>query len=167
MGVFKSERRLRANPSMIPGIAEAVKADFKRDGFAVQVINLVSGGVDISLAKGGAFKAILGMKSALKITMFPKGDAIELKAGVGVFGQQAVPTVISVLFFWPVLIAQVWGLVKQSGLDDRAIAVAERYVDEHGVASSAAGSVSGFCTACGQALPGGAKFCSNCGGRVC
>ena len=168
MGVFKSEKFFQASPDLIPGIAGAIEADFKLDGFKVQVVNLVSGGADISLSKGGVFKAIVGMKSALKITMFPQKDGFELKAGVGIFGQQAIPSFLTWFVAWPVLITQIWGMVRQAKLDDRAIAVAERYVKEHAGNSSTpeALPVSGFCTICGKPLPAGAKFCPNCGGMA-
>ena len=168
MGVFKSEKFFQASPELIPGIAGAIEADFKRDGFKVQVVNLVSGGADISLAKGGTFKAIVGLKSALKITMFPKDDGFELEAGVGIFGQQAIPSLLTWFIAWPVLIAQIWGMVRQAKLDDRAVAIAERYIAEHAGNSPAAGALpsSDFCTACGKPLPARAKFCPNCGGMA-
>lgn len=33
---------------------------------------------------------------------------------------------ISMFFFWPVLLTQIWCLLQQSSLDDRALAAAER-----------------------------------------
>ncbi|MCS2523166.1 hypothetical protein NXV02_03315 [Bacteroides ovatus] len=68
--------------------------------FEVQIDNLLSGGVDISISKGGLFKAVLGLKSALKVSLIPKDNAIAFEAGIGIFGQQAIPTIISMLFFW-------------------------------------------------------------------
>ena len=71
------------------------------------------------------FKAVLGLKSALKVSLIPKDNAIAFEAGIGIFGQQAIPTIISMLFFWPVLITQIWGIVQQSKLDDKALEIAE------------------------------------------
>ena len=166
MGVFKSEKFIAADPSLIPEIAEAIARDFRRDQFDVHVINLVSGGADISLSKGGMFKAVAGMKSALKITMFPMDGGIDFKAGVGIFGQQAIPSLISLFVAWPVIITQIWGLTRQAKLDDRAVAIAERYVVEHRQPRLESEASAGFCTACGKALPGGAKFCPACGAAV-
>ncbi len=172
MGAFNTETILNGNPSLIPAIADRICQVFAVDGYEINRENLLSGGVDISVTKGGMFKAILGMKTALKITLVPQNESIGFEAGVGIFGQQALPTVISMLFFWPVLLTQIWGLVQQSNLDDRALAAARAVISENGgntysnVSASTLSPVSGsvkFCTNCGSKLVGNARFCSNCG----
>lgn len=125
MGTFTSEKILYGNPKYIPVMGERICQEFARDGFETNMEDMAGGGVDISLAKGGKFKAALGMKSALKVTIAPRNGTIHIKAGVGIFGQQLLPSAITVLVFWPVIVAQVWGMVQQSKLDDRAIALAE------------------------------------------
>lgn len=140
---------------------------------AVNVDTLMSGGKDISITKGNLFKAVLGMRFALKVTLIPQESGVLFNANVGIYGQQAIPTVISMLFFWPVLITQIWGLVEQSSLDDRALALAEQAI-AGGVTSSASTSsftstFTGnhkFCTNCGAKLEGASKFCSNCGTKL-
>jgi len=52
-------------------------------------------------------------------------------AGVGIFGQQAIPTAITLLVFWPVIIAQVWNMAKEADLDDEALDVAEESLKAH------------------------------------
>jgi len=52
-------------------------------------------------------------------------------AGVGIFGQQAIPTAITVLVFWPVIIAQVWNMAQESNLDEEALRVAEESLKSH------------------------------------
>ena len=109
MGTFATKKILPGNPSLIPAIAEQIRTEFMAEQFEVQIDNLLSGGVDISISKGNLFKAVLGLKSALKVSLIPKDNAIAFEAGIGIFGQQAIPTIISMLFFWPVLITQIWG----------------------------------------------------------
>ena len=111
MGTFATKKILPGNPSLIPAIAEQIRTEFMAEQFEVQIDNLLSGGVDISISKGNLFKAVLGLKSALKVSLIPKDNAIAFEAGIGIFGQQAIPTIISMLFFWPVLITQIWGMV--------------------------------------------------------
>lgn len=176
MGAFNTKTILNGNPSLIPAIADRICQVFSLDGYEINRDNLMSGGVDISVTKGGVFKAIVGMKTALKITLVPQGNTISFDAGVGIFGQQALPTVISMLFFWPVLLTQIWGLVQQSHLDDKALATAQAVINENGgntyaYASTHIGSTTPppvpgtakFCTNCGSKLPDNARFCSNCG----
>lgn len=172
MGTYSKTKLLAAHPSQIRTIAEAIQNDFVRDGFEVNVDTLMSGGKDISITKGGLFKAVLGMRSALKVTLMPQTDGVLFDANVGIYGQQAIPTVISMLFFWPVLITQIWGLVEQSKLDDRALEIAERAIasDSSSVTVSSFASITSgtnkFCTHCGSKIDSTAKFCPECGAKV-
>lgn len=171
MGTFNTKATLSGSSDLIPAIADRICTAFAADGYEVNRENLMSGGVDISVTKGGLFKAALGMKTALKITLIPQGnDSIAFDAGVGIFGQQVVPTIIMWFFAWPVLITQIWGMVQQSKLDDKALAIAQSVVAEHGAPyrhgafDRPAGGK--FCTGCGSPLPPGGKFCPNCGAKV-
>ena len=168
MAIFSTEKNLNANPSLIPSIADAIVSEFKKDGFTAKCDNYSGGVYDISLAKGNVFKAVLGMKSALKVTITPNGNGIHIKAGVGIFGQQAIPTAITMFAFWPVLIPQIWGMVKQSQLDDKAIAIAERVVGEGASMSSFQSSTNSsmFCPNCGSKISDNVNFCPNCGGKI-
>ena len=165
MGTFATKKILPGNPSLIPAIAEQIRTEFMAEQFEVQIDNLLSGGVDISISKGNLFKAVLGLKSALKVSLIPKDNAIAFEAGIGIFGQQAIPTIISMLFFWPVLITQIWGMVQQSKLDDKALEIAEVMIRNQSSSTISASNTGGrvFCTNCGHRNIKGAKFCSECG----
>lgn len=167
MPTFNTQKLLPATTSQIPAMAESIRKEFADDGFEVQIEMLMSGGRDISLTKGSLFKAVLGMRSALKITLTPQMDGVFFDARVGIFGQQAIPTVISMFFFWPVLITQIWGLINQSGLDDRSLAAAERGMQSKASSLKSISSSSNvFCTHCGARIEEKARFCSRCGERV-
>lgn len=173
MGTYSKKKLLAAHSSQINSITEAIQNDFVRDGFEVNVDTLMSGGKDISITKGNLFKAVLGMRSALKVTLIPQTEGVLFEANVGIYGQQAIPTVISMLFFWPVLITQIWGLVEQSSLDDRALVVAEQTIAGGATSSASTSSFTStfsgnykFCTNCGAKLDGASKFCSNCGTKL-
>ncbi|MBP3588990.1 MAG: zinc ribbon domain-containing protein, partial [Muribaculaceae bacterium] len=131
MGAFNTKAVLNGNHSLIPAIADRICREFAAEGYEINREDLISGGVDISVTKGGFFKAVLGMKTALKITLVPQDNAIDFEAGVGIFGQQAIPTVIMLFFAWPVLLTQIWGLVQQSSLDDKALAAAQAVIMEN------------------------------------
>ena len=129
MAAFSTKRTLFCSTSLLPDMAGTLQEEFERDGYEVKVTELSTGGYDISITKGGVFKAVLGMKTALKITLTPLSDkSIAFEAGVGIFGQQAIPTIISMFFFWPVLLTQIWGLIQQSNLDDKAAEIVEKVI---------------------------------------
>ena len=109
MGTFKSTKTFFASPEIIPAIVKDITGTFTNEGYQVQAQDLISGGYDISITKGNMFKAVLGMKTALKVHIYPANEQIRVDAGVGIFGQQAVPTLISMFLFWPVLITQISG----------------------------------------------------------
>lgn len=59
--------------------------------------------------------------------MRPTRDGnIAFDAGVSVVRQQLFPTIITMWVFSPVVIAQIWGMIRQSKLDEKALEIAER-----------------------------------------
>lgn len=173
MAVFSKQQLLLASPSQVPQIAENIRLEFEKEGYEVKIDTLMSGGSDISITKGSIFKAVLGMRTALNVTLTPQADGVLFDAGVGIFGQQAIPTVISMFFFWPVLLTQLWGLIQQSSLDDRALAAAEQAIaggtsTAHSASSFASSyaDTPKFCTNCGTKTDGISKFCPECGTKL-
>ena len=165
MATFSTKKILYGSTSLIPTIANRIQEEFQNDGYEVAMDALSSGGYDISITKGGVFKAVLGMKTALKVTLLPQGSNINFEAGVGIWGQQAIPTVISMLFFWPVLITQIWGMVNQSKLDDKALDIAMDvvYTKNNSSTDSATSNDCKFCTSCGTKNAEHANYCCGCG----
>ncbi|MCM1152706.1 MAG: zinc ribbon domain-containing protein [Muribaculum sp.] len=159
---FNKKVTLNANPSLIPIIANKISEEFMMEGYDVQREDLFNGGCDISVTKGGMFKAMLGMRTALKITLLPNGNLIQFEAGAGIFGQQVVPTMIMLFVTWPVVITQIWGLIKQSQLDDKALEIANRIILENQFASQYGGA-SGVSTAVdpASARVSAADFCAS------
>ena len=162
---FSSSRIYLFNPKIIPAVAREVASQLEAEGFTVKCVQSIVGDADISIHKGGIFKAILGMKTALKVHLYKENGYIKADAKVGIFGQQFVPTVISVMIFWPVLITQIWGLIKQSKLDDHVLDLVAASCNRLKAASKEyTGETGGFCPECGAAASG--KFCSSCGEKL-
>ena len=126
MGAFSTKKTLYGATAKIPQVAEKIRQAFVSEGYEVRVEEPATG-EKIYISKGGLFKAALGLRTALEITMKPdKAGNITFEAGISVVKQQLVPTLITMFVFSPVVIAQVWGMVKQSKLDEKALAIAER-----------------------------------------
>lgn len=170
MGAFESTNTFfKTMPDLAP-VAEDVMGHFRDRQFDVKGERRITGDWDISITRGTVFKTVCGLRTALKIELRPEGNQVFAKASVGIFGQQVIPSVISFFLLWPVLLTQIWGLVKQSKLDDEAIRVIGESLDRHAPAGAPATATTGgtgkFCTACGGALPHASAFCPHCGGRV-
>jgi hypothetical protein len=138
MGTFNSTKTFPYSVEDIAPVAQDVMHHFEEQDYEVTETNLPMGGVQVSIRKGGTFKAIIGMKTALNIKIEPVANGTTVDAGVGIFGQQAVPTAITLLVFWPVIIAQVWNMAQESNLDDEALDVAEESLKAHSEAPSGA-----------------------------
>lgn len=165
MAAFNTKKLILAPFSLIPVMGERISQSFVNEGFEMTSSPLSNGGYDVSITKGGMFKAVLGMKTALRVSLTPQGGNVYFDASVGIFGQQAIPTVISMFFFWPVLITQIWGMVEQSNLDDKALAIAEEVARNSSVKTSAS-TTGRFCTNCGTQISMQAKFCPECGAKL-
>jgi hypothetical protein len=122
MGTFNSSKTFPYFVEDVAPVAQEVMDHFEGQDFEVTETNIPS---------GGTFKAIIGMKTALNIKIEPVANGTTVDAGVGIFGQQAIPTAITLLVFWPVLVAQVWNMAQESNLDDEALRVAEESLKAH------------------------------------
>src|ERR671939_2045862 len=131
MGTFNSSKTFPYSVEDVAPVARDVMRHFEQQDFEVTETNIPTGGVQVSIRKGGTFKAIIGMKTALNIKIEPVANGTTVDAGVGIFGQQAIPTAITLLVFWPVLVAQVWNMAQESNLDDEALRVAEESLKSH------------------------------------
>ena len=126
MGAFTTRKTLYGDAARIPQVAEKIRQAFVNEGYEVRIEEPASG-EKIFISKGGLFKAALGLRTALEITMRPDNAGnIAFKAGISVIKQQLIPTLITMFVFSPVVIAQVWGMIKQSKLDEKALSIAER-----------------------------------------
>ena len=98
--VFKSSKEINGDLLLIPCIAEQITKEFKAEGYEVDC-KKIENHYDISLTNGGLVKSVVGLKTALKINIYPNNGHIHIDAGIGVFGQQALPTAVAALVAWP------------------------------------------------------------------
>src|ERR687892_1312422 len=131
MGTFNSSKTVPYVVEDLAPVAQEVMRHFEDRDYEVTEAYIPTGGVRVSIRRGGTFKAIIGLKSALNIKIEPVANGTTVDAGVGIFGQQAIPTAITLLVFWPVLVAQVWNMAQESNLDDEALRVAEESLKAH------------------------------------
>jgi hypothetical protein len=138
MGAFSSSRTVPYHVEDLAPVAQDVMRHFEQQDYEVTETHIPTGGTQVSIRRGGTFKAIIGMRSALNIRIEPEANGTKVEAGVGIFGQQAIPTAITLLVFWPVLIAQVWNMAQEAKMDEEALGVAEESLKSHSGAPSGA-----------------------------
>lgn len=130
MGIIKTGKILYGNPRLIHDIAHKIDSEFRSDGYEVETWISSFGWREISITKGGLFKRCLGMRTAMKVILTPCDDGIRFETEAGIFGNQVIPTILVISGMWIVLVPQIWGLIHQSKLDDKALAIAEKVVYE-------------------------------------
>ena len=138
MGTFDSSQTVAYVVEDLSPVAQDVMRHFEQQDFEVTETPIRTGGVQVSIRKGGIFKAIIGLKTALNVRIEPVANGTRVEAGVGIFGQQAIPTAITLLVFWPVVVAQVWNMAQEAKLDKEALEVAEESLKAHSEAPSGA-----------------------------
>jgi len=121
MGLFKSTKLFCNVSHHCDAVANSIMSSMRYEGYEIDGVKLPSGDWDISIKKGDLFKAVLGLQTALKIKISPTAPHAYVKAGVGIFGQQVIPTVLTLCVWWPFAIPQIWGMIKQSKLDSLVI----------------------------------------------
>ncbi len=169
MGTFNTKKLIETNLKNLETVSAVAAQHFTQKGYTVEVKQNPCG-CFISITKGGIFKAVLGLKTALNVTLTVVQAGVQVEATVGIFGQQLVPSLIMYFVAWPVLLTQISGLISQAKLDNETIAVIEQAIRDaeqqpaDGVSSEVPHKgATIFCTQCGTQLAAGAKFCSDCG----
>ncbi|MDW8207596.1 MAG: hypothetical protein RMJ43_07140 [Chloroherpetonaceae bacterium] len=134
MPLFSGFETVRTVPITLPDytpVAQDVMNHFRQKGYEVTSIHKADGGWRVDITRGGIFHNIAGLRTALNIEIDRVGDATRISASVGLFELQAVPTVLTVLVFPPLIIGQIVGLVQQEKLDNEAVDVAEQSLQRH------------------------------------
>ncbi|MBP7937804.1 MAG: zinc ribbon domain-containing protein [Phycisphaerae bacterium] len=171
MGTFRSTRTFFHDLPDLAPVVDDVARHFTSKGYEVSSQQRIAGDWDISLTKGNLFRSVCGLRTALKIELSPQPGSVLANAGVGIFGQQAIPSAISFLVFWPIAVTQIWGLITQAKLDDEALDLIGESMESYARRAAppflaGAQSAARFCPACGQALPPAARFCPGCGNSL-
>jgi len=159
--VFNAVKMIYAKVTDLAPIAQAVMKHFAYLDYEVTSEQARPQCWEIGIHKGGTFQAIIGMKTALRIRIQSVEGGTQIEAGIGLLESQGISTAVSMLAFWPVLVTQTWGLVRQSKLDEEAIAVAEA-----ALIAQAHADKSRYCHECGAVLAGASAFCHACGARL-
>ena len=165
MALTNSKKFFQSEVKNIEAITTYVVKSFEEKGYTVST-EPTANGQFISITKGGFFRSISGLKTGLNVTLKQKADGIEASLEVGIFGKQLIPTAISMLVLWPVLISQVIGMVQQNNLDKEAYQTIEEGIkacENQTVSKSMTGN---YCPFCGESMPVDSIFCPSCGKKI-
>lgn len=129
---FATSRVIPVQAANLGAAAEDLMDHFRIQGYDVAATQLGSGGYFVSISKGDWFRALLGMKTALNVRIEPGYEGVNVRASIGIFELQLLPTIITAFVFAPVILGQIWGIVQQNKLDEEAVQVVERSLATRG-----------------------------------
>ncbi len=133
---FSSSKDYRVSFSHVRGIANEVLEALESEGYSVNSEEMAAspegkrghGDIVLSVTKGGFFKMVAGLKTALKCTFSETEQGFRLSQKIGLFESQAVPTTIMLVAFWPLIVTQIVGLVKSKKLDSHIFELVDQSI---------------------------------------
>ena len=125
---FKSTKLFNVPFKYASGIANELMKELEPDGYTVRRDDMASGDIIVSITRGGFFRMIVGLKTALKCAFSKATEGFRVEVKVGLFETQAVPTTIMLVAFWPLIVTQIVGIVKSQKLDKRIFETIDRSI---------------------------------------
>lgn len=157
---FSTIRRYEVSPSFIPYAVDAVRDAFKAEGFEFSSKSDSFNRTVVNVVKGGLVKLVAGLRQGLEIVFEKDGCEVVVTVRASVLKDQIIAGYLSLFVVPPLLISQIVGLIRQSGLDDKAVGIVDtahaKYCFER----------PSFCTHCGGRLTGDPERCPHCGARL-
>ncbi len=170
-------------------LAEMISSWLALHDFESRTMNLPGGGLAVQARQPASWRSILGMSSALNITISTKGSDLVVEMEAGRWADKIAVGAVGALILHPLLITMAYGIWKQSQLPDRVFSVIEQYIkDRQGSTSATRIQIQSsdesvpkkvvpetfspsipekiVCSSCGQAANKGAKYCEQCGAKL-
>jgi hypothetical protein len=176
MNPFKSEKLIPISVPDLAPMAQELQAHFEQRRYQVECQLVPPGVWEVGVTRGGMFKTAMGLRSSMKVQLKGVDGGTLVQARVGIFGKQAIPTMVTMLVLWQMIFLQTWTVIRESALDDEAVRVVQISLTRHQRAAGAdragpavnirvpaQGSGPRPCTGCGTDLDELARFCPHCG----
>ena len=160
MSRFDSSKRYEVSFSFIPSAVNAIKTVFEAEGFEFEKKSGTLSKTVIEVTKGDLVRQAIGLKQGLQITFEHDGQYVNVEAKGIVVKNQLIASAITLFVTWPVLIPQIIGLINQSKLDEKAIAVIDSAFASYNTDNGE------FCTCCGARVSNGETHCPHCGAAL-
>lgn len=130
----------------------------------------------IQARKGGAWRNVVGMSSALTVKLENKGRNLDVEIGAAKWIDKAGAGIFWTIVFWPVALTSVYGAYDQMKLPSRIFGEIEQYVNvwnarttmgttPKAILQQSAGIPDSMreCPHCQENISSSARFCEHCG----
>lgn len=162
MSTFTTQKNYETTASFIPYAIAHIREVFssEHEGFDVNQKMASYNKAVLEVTKGNLVKKIVGLKQGLEIVLESDNEQVTVRVKGTVLKDQLIPTLLTLFVTWPVLIPQIVGLIKQSGLDEKAIGVIDTAYAYYKCLHPT------YCTHCGGEITGNPEVCPHCGTRL-
>lgn len=121
-------------------LAESLEEWYQSRGFETQVLSTQFRGLIIQARKEGFLRTVVGMSSAITVTLDQKETYLLVEVGGANWADKAGAAAIGLVVFWPTLVSAGFGAFEQSRILKETWDVVHRYIMSYN-ASTGAGSM--------------------------
>lgn len=109
-------------------VANVVSSWLVLHDFESRTIDLPGGGMAIQARQPKSWRYILGMSSALNITINKRGNEVVVETEAGSWAEKIAVGAVGAFILHPLLITAAYGAWKQSQLPDKIFGAVEEYI---------------------------------------
>ncbi len=109
-------------------VANVVSSWLVLHDFESRTIDLPDGGIAVQARQPKSWRYILGMSSALNITINKVGSELVVETGAGSWAEKIAVGAVGAFILHPLLITAAYGAWKQSQLPDKIFGAIEEYI---------------------------------------
>jgi ribosomal protein L40E len=102
----------------------------KINDFEAQIVDLPDGRTTVQARQPKSWRYVLGMTSALNITLHKNGDQPMVETGAGSWAEKVAVGAVGIFILHPLLITMAYGVWKQSQLPEKVFEVTEQFIKE-------------------------------------
>ena len=113
-------------------LAEALEEWYQSMGFETQILSTQYRGLIIQARKEGFLRTVVGMSSAITVTIDQKETYLLIEVGGANWADKAGAAAIGFVVFWPTLVSAGFGAYEQTKILKQSWDVIHRYIMSYG-----------------------------------
>lgn len=111
-------------------VARKVSSWLQLHDFEARIVDLPDGKTTVQARQPKSWRYILGMSSALNITISTEGGKMVVETDAGQWAEKVAVGAVGVFILHPLLITMAYGTWKQMQLPEKVFEVVEQYINE-------------------------------------
>jgi hypothetical protein len=116
--------------SLFQELTRAAQGWLSAEGFKCQRLLREDGGIVIQIEKGGGWRKVLGMSTAVHIVFHQVENTVNVEIGNGRWLDKAAAGTLSILILWPLAITAGIGAWQQTKLPERVFGYVAEYIGQ-------------------------------------